>query len=110
MSTHAHELTEREIKILDKVATAAKQPISQAIGIFMHGAVSNRFPLRVAGAALALLLIQTAVKVLLMASQVPPEEMPSEDINTIASDMQELMANRVSDTIRKMERDHIEGN
>ena len=76
----------------------------------MHGCVSNRFPLRVAGAALALLLIQTAVKVLLMASQVPPEEVPGEDINTIAADMQELMANRVSDTIREMERKHREAN
>lgn len=108
--THAHELTEREIKILDKVATASRRLIAQAVEGFLYGCIGHNIPLRVAGAALSLLLIQTAVKVLMMCSNVPAEELPGQDIDTIAGDMQELMANRVSDTIRKMERKHFEGN
>ena len=110
MTLQEHELTKRERKIMDKAAAESKRFISEAIDVFLHGCVGHNIPLRVAGAGLALLLLQTAIKVLMMCSRVPPEEMPVDDIDTITSDLQELMAKRVSDTIRKMERKHFEGN
>lgn len=110
MTTHAHELTDKEIQILDRASAASRQFISQAVDVFLRRCVGHNIPLRVAGAALALLLIQMAVKVLMMCSKVPAEEMPLQEIDTISYDLQELMAKRVNDTIREMERKHREAN
>ena len=110
MTTHAHDLTDREIAMLDRIAKRSYNLMGEVVHSFLSGCAKKGFPLRVAGAALSLLLLQTAIKVLMMCSRVPPDEIPMDEVTTISLDLQELLAKRVNDTIREMERKHREAN
>ena len=108
--TQAHTLTDEDLAKLDKIAERPKEMMATLVEDFLVKCVKRRFELRVAAAALALLLLQTAVKVLMIGSRVPAEEIPSKAVSAIASELQELLADKVNQVIRQMERDHIEGN
>ena len=110
MKTHAHDLTDREIAMLDRIAKRSYNLMGEVVHSFLSGCAKKGFPLGLAGAALSLLLLQTAVKVLMMCSRVPPDEIPMDEVTTISAEMQKIMAKQVGNLILSMENKEAEGN
>lgn len=106
--TSVYEVSDAERQKLDEIAELALPALKDAVGIFMEECKEAEFEDKVAGAAVAYLLVNTAFMVMLGASKVPKEKITSEATEEVAAAIQGMLAVEVGKFIKELYRKHHE--
>ena len=93
--TIEHELTERDVELLQMISGRSAGAFGRTIGVFMNLAIEEGFPERVAGAAFSVFLLSNLTKALLLCSGMPSEEINDDEVIKISSKAHEFLSGEV---------------